>query len=407
MRILVISHKPPYPPVDGGCLATLNMCIGLADAGNEVFVLTLSTPKHPSSIERIPNDIQRKINFEIHSIPLITNVFGYITNFFFTRIPYTIQRYKKNSFKWIIRRTLRYSHFDVVQLEGLYLYPYIKGIRKNYTGKIAFRAHNVEHQIWQTLASEEKNRFKAAYFGVLTRRLARIEKKVHKKVDALVAISQPDLEWFTDNGFSKPSICVPVGYFFKNRLKDNAYKASDKPVICYIGALDWRPNTDGLIWFIDWVWPRIQSMIPDIEFHIAGKNASETLAERLMIERNIIFHGQVADSSEFIQEYPIMVVPLFSGSGIRVKIIEGMFLQRAIVATSMAVKGIEVVNNEHILIADTPESFAETVYNLVKAPHEGKRIAENAKNFAYQNFDATVLASKLTNFYKSLLSNDL
>ncbi len=79
--------------MDGGTLATLNMCIGLVKAGNTVTVLTLSTPKHPSSIERIPESLLSEINFEILSIPLTTTPFGYFYNILFTRRPYNIQRY--------------------------------------------------------------------------------------------------------------------------------------------------------------------------------------------------------------------------------------------------------------------------------------------------------------------------
>ncbi len=98
-----------------------------------------------------------------------------------------------------------------------------------------------------------------------------------------------------------------------------------------------------------------------------------------------------------------MVVPLLSGSGIRIKIIEGMHLQRAIVATSIAAKGIDIVHDEHILIADTPDDFAEAVCSLIYNPDRGKRIALNAKKHAYQNFDAIVLAKKLTEFYQKIL----
>jgi len=97
-----------------------------------------------------------------------------------------------------------------------------------------------------------------------------------------------------------------------------------------------------------------------------------------------------------------MVVPLLSGRGIRIKIIEGMYLQRAIVATSMAVKGIDIKHNEHILIADSPDEFAKAVCSLIYNPDLGKKIAHNAMEFAQNNLDAIVLAEKLTQFYKQL-----
>jgi glycosyltransferase involved in cell wall biosynthesis len=262
------------------------------------------------------------------------------------------------------------------------------------------RAHNVEHHIWENLSVEADSKLKKWYFQLLAKRISSIEKRINKSVDALVAISNPDKDWFTSNNFHNPSITIPAGYFPNKKVFDT--EIYENPTICYIGALDWLPNTEGLLWFIDWVWPRIQSEIPNIEFHIAGRNAPEELAERLIIERNIIFHGQVADSAEFLSKFPIMVVPLLSGSGIRVKIIEGMFLNKAIIATSIAAKGIEANPGEQILIADSPEVFAISVCNLVKSPEMITKIAKEGQKFASENYDATNLAYKLTQFYKDL-----
>lgn len=400
MRILIISHKPPYPPVDGGALATLNMCLGLAKAGNNVTVLTLSTQKHPSSLEIIPIEIKTLVNFEILPVNIKTTFLGYLLNLLFSLRPYNIERYISTPFKRLIKKILQNEAFDVVQLEGLYLYPYIGTVRRNFGGIVSLRSHNVEHQIWLKLAENEPNRIKRTYFSILAKRLARVEMSLNERVDAIVAIAEPDRQWFTSNSFVKPTMTIPAGYLKEEVSTDP--EPVDFPSICYIGALDWLPNIEGLIWFIDWVWPRIQSEIPEIEFHIAGRNASEELAERLITERNIIFHGQVSSSSAFLSRCPVMVVPLLSGSGIRIKIIEGMYLQRAIVATSMAVKGIDIKHDEHILIADTPQDFADAVCSLIYNPDIGKRIAQNAKEFAHVNFDAVELATKLTEFYKQI-----
>ena len=121
-----------------------------------------------------------------------------------------------------------------------------------------------------------------------------------------------------------------------------------------------------------------------------------------MMERNIVFHGQVADSAEFLSKCPIMIVPLLSGSGIRVKIIEGMFLSKAIITTNIAAKGIEATHGEHLLIADSPEVFAISVCNLLSSPETVSRISQNAHIFASNNYDATNLGIKLTQFYQDL-----
>ncbi|MBQ9470738.1 MAG: glycosyltransferase family 4 protein [Bacteroidales bacterium] len=399
MKILVISHKPPYPPVDGGTIATLNMCLGMAQVGHEVTLLSTTTLKHPGEVGQIPDSIRTFMHVEYHHIDLRTNMRDGALNFVFSRWPYNIVRYIKRSFKQLINRYLSTERYDVVQLEGLYLLPYVGTIRRSHQGPIALRAHNVENSIWLSLASDEPNRYRQMYFKLLHRRLLRMEVQLNGSVDALVAISELDRLWFVEHGLQKPAITVPMGYF---RCPDGACPQHPATSFAYIGALDWIPNYEGLMWFIDGAWRRIQADVPEAEFHIAGRNAQSSLAEHLLAERKIIFHGQVPSATEYIGSYPIMVVPLQSGSGIRVKIVEGMFMGRAIVCTSSAIKGIEVEHGQHVLVADTPEGFAAHVVELMRNPELRQRLAQNAQAFASTRYDAVGLSRRLTEFYQSL-----
>lgn len=399
MKIMVISHKPPYPPVDGGTIATLNMCLGLAKVGHEVTLLSTTTMKHPGEVGQIPAEIRSLMHIEYLHIDLQTNLRNGALNFLFSRWPYNIERYIKSSFKHLIYRYLSTDSYDVVQLEGLYLMPYIDTIRRAHSGAIVLRAHNVENNIWMSLANEEENRNKHFYFNLLHRRLLRMETSLNGSIDALVAISEPDRQWFVAHGLTKPSITVPMGYFHSPNEDGGQHPATS---FAYIGALDWIPNYEGLMWFIGGPWARIQAEEPEAEFHIAGRNAQASLAERLLAERKIIFHGQVPSAIEYLSSYPIMVVPLQSGSGIRVKIVEGMFMGRAIVCSSTAIMGIEVEHGRHVMVGDTPEEFAAHVVELMRNPGLRQRLAHNAQEFASKHYDAVRLAQSLTEFYQSL-----
>lgn len=401
MKILIISHKPPYPPVDGGTIATLNMCLGLAKVGHEVTLLSTTTLKHPGEVGQIPAEIRSLMHIEYQHIDLQTDLRNGALNFLFSRRPYNIERYIKSSFKHLIYRYLSTEQYDIVQLEGLYLVPYIDTIRKHHQGPIALRAHNVENNIWLSLANEERNRYKRRYFQLLHRRLMRMETGLNSSIDALVAISEPDRQWFESHGLTKPSITMPMGYFSK-ATPASEQQAQPATSFAYIGALDWIPNYEGLMWFIHRAWPHIQAQEPDAEFHIAGRNAQASLAEQLLTERKIIFHGQVPSATDYLNNYPIMVVPLQSGSGIRVKIVEGMFMGRAIVCTSSAIMGIDVRHEQHVLIADTPEEFANHVVTLMRNTELREKLARNAQEFATKHYDAVRLAQSLTEFYQSL-----
>jgi len=212
------------------------------------------------------------------------------------------------------------------------------------------------------------------------------------KVDLFVAIAESDLIKFQKFGLTQKSIVVPIG------LDETLYKPDDssftKPMsVSFIGSLDWMPNIEGLNWFLETAWPRIYNAHPSLEFHVAGKQTPSSLMN-LKIP-NVIFHGEVDDAPEFINEHSVMIVPLLSGSGIRAKIIEGMMLGKVIITTSLGLEGINAKHAENILIADTPEDFVMNVQFCLENPKRLKEIGQEARDFALNHFSNLAIAQVL------------
>jgi len=222
-----------------------------------------------------------------------------------------------------------------VQLEGLYLKPYVQLIRKLHKKLIVYRAHNVEYTIWQGLASRPGNCLKKLYLRNLAERIHRYESDFMNRYDLLVPISEQDKASLNDMGNTKPACVIPVGIMpenFRQVISDISPKS-----LFFIGALDWMPNQEALCWFIDEVWLNLKQTYPLLSFHVAGRNAPSRITKKCF-QNGIEFHGEVPDSLAFMDAYDIMVVPLFAGSGIRVKIIEAMARSKMVVTTSIGHK---------------------------------------------------------------------
>ncbi|MFV0266997.1 MAG: glycosyltransferase family 4 protein, partial [Draconibacterium sp.] len=174
------------------------------------------------------------------------------------------------------------------------------------------------------------------------------------------------------------------------------------PSLFHIGSMEWGPNQEGLLWFVRNCWPAIHQKYPDLKFYVAGRNAPAWMAKKFD-QPNVQFLGEIADAYEFMNSKAIMVVPLFSGSGMRVKIIEGMALGKSIVSTPIGVEGIEVEKNRHILIAETAEQFVDAVSELVDNKELFENIGRNAIGFIHEKFDNLAAASKLIDFYKQYI----
>jgi len=401
MNILIIHNKLPYPPKDGGAIAVLNMATSLADAGHKVTLLCFNTKKHHYNPERIPEEIRKKIRFKTVLLDNIVKPHKAISNLLFSRKPYIATRFFSKNFSKALINELN-TDYDLVQIEGLYMCHYIPVIRKYSEAKITYRAHNIESEIWQRTTQITKDPFKKVYLKILSKRLFRFEKSTLNKYDGLIPISERDLKQLNNLGNKKPSLAIPTG------ININNYPKAQKPLpeknLFFIGALDWAPNQEGLLWFIDKVWPSILSKFPDLKLHIGGRNAPTSLIEKLKHTNNVVFHGELEDAQQFYHNNGIMVVPILSGSGIRIKILEGMAYGKIITTSSIGAEGIGISHKENIFIANTKEEYIKSIQDILQNLNneELDSISSCARKFITLNYSNSSLADKLYTFYKEI-----
>lgn len=394
MKILILSNKVPFPPRDGGALATADMIRGLAAAGHRVTLLAINTSRHPFT-GRV-SDIESSFNIRFSTVKLDTSIriCRAWKNFFFSHLPYNIERFWSEQIKEYIKRHLEEETYDMVQLEGLAMALYLPVLRKMHNGPVSLRAHNAEHEIWERNSAQSGFFLKRLYLRVLARRIRRFEHSVLQNTDLLVPISDRDAETFKKLGYKGPCKVIPCGFSPVERTGP----LTGDPSLVFIGALDWMPNQEGLKWFLREVWPVLHRHNRSLQFHVAGRNAPASVG-RDCRRPGVHFFGETGDSQQFLAPGWVMVVPLFAGSGIRIKIIEGMALAKAIVATSVAAEGIPAVHGEHLLIADDKESFVNGILPLLADREKIRVMGEKARELVREKFDTFVLSAELTDFY--------
>lgn len=396
MRILQLMNKVPWPPKDGGAIACLNMTKGFAMLGHEVTVLSMNTSKHHISLKDMPAELRNRADFRLVEVPAYINWFEAALNLLFSKLPYNAQRFISDEYSFELVKLLTEKTFDVIQLEGLYLCPYIPVIRKYSEAKIAYRAHNIEYEIWARTASLSEG-FKSRYLKNLSKRIKRFEISYLNSYDILVPITDRDGQILDELGNTKPRHTSQTGIDFASLVP--TAKKLEFPSLFHIGALDWAPNQEGLIWFFNHCWPKIHSQNPDLKFYLAGRNAPEWFVRHVKLD-GVEYLGEINDAYDFINSKAIMVVPLFSGSGMRIKIIEGMSLGKPIVTTDIGTEGIPTENGNNILIANTADDFTEAIFRLINDRELSNRIGKNAIGFIQEKFDNLSQAGSLIEFYK-------
>ncbi|MBO7433589.1 MAG: glycosyltransferase [Salinivirgaceae bacterium] len=398
LRILVLCNKMPYPSNDGGTIATLNMIMGLAAQGNKVDVLAMQTPKHNFPLAKLSDELKQNIDW--HSVWIDTDIkLGQLLkNLLFSKLPYNAERFVSEEFKTKLENLLKQNTYDIVQLEGLYLSSYISTIRKYSKSAISLRSHNVEAQIWERLAETETNPVKRIYKRILSRRIGKLETQTLKQIDVLVPITLNDAEKLPFN--PQCTYVTPTG------IEPQKFAPYKEPAVgkslFYIGALDWEPNQEAVLWFVRNVWADVQCQHPDWEFHIAGRNAPSSFARELA-KYPVVFDGQVASAQEFIELHNIMVVPLLSGSGMRIKIIEAMAHSRCVVTTPIGAEGIDAENGRQILIGSSPDELKMLILKAIGDSEYTRSVADEAFAYTNANFSNRVIISGLNQFYKQWL----
>ncbi|NJK94998.1 MAG: glycosyltransferase [Bacteroidales bacterium] len=241
---------------------------------------------------------------------------------------------------------------------------------------------------------------KRFYLSNMARRYKRYEKHLFSNAEAVMPISEQDKKEILS--FSSPGILkyMPFGIDPGKYLSD--YQG-DGNTICFMGALDWIPNQHGLKWFLNMVWPTLKEKLPNLSFHIAGRNAPDWMKSLLNTER-VFFHGEVTNAKAFIVNYPIMIVPLFSGSGVRIKILEGLALERAIVSTSKGVEGLDVVHGKQLMIADNPTDFCNHLIKITNDIFLQQKLSEEARSFVCAGYDNNSLKIGIAEFYNEVLA---
>lgn len=398
MKILQLANKVPYPPKDGGSIATFAMTKGFRELGHDVSVMAMSTSKHPVREEDIPEKIRKEIRFILVHVDTDICPMKAARNLLFSRMPYNAERFVNREFGDHLARLLMEESFDVIQLEGLYLAPYVPLIRELSEALIAMRAHNIEHEIWER-SVQQRSGLKRWYTGIIAKRVKKMELDCMNLYDAMVPITRRDGDQLRSMGCKLPGHVSPTGINMEDFRKYN--NKPEFPSIFHIGALDWSPNQEGLDWFLKNIWKDLHSRYPGLKFYIAGRNAPDSI--RNIREPNVVFLGEVDDAYTFMESKAVMIVPLLSGSGMRIKIIEGMALGKSIVSTSIGAEGISVEHGKDILIADDPQKFREGIETILDNFDTFEVIGRNALDFVEKNYDNLSISKALVAFYKELI----
>lgn len=386
MRILFMNKRPLFPPTTGGHLRTLHILKHLA-RWHDITYLCNVQAHEGNALSAMEALGLRVVAIPWYETPRHTlRFYGDLARNLFSMYPFNVNKDYDPRLRARAAELLHGQPFDLLICDFVQMARNVLGLKA--PAKLLFQ-HNVEAQIFQRHAEQDSGWLRRWYMGHQARKMRRFESAAGQYFDGVIAVSQADKDRFlADYGWQHVQVidtAVDTDYFQPVPQPSEAHR------VVFVGSLDWLPNADGIRFFVDRIWPRILEQVPQAHFQVVGRNPAPALL-RLQQRPGVEIVGTVPDVRPYLAQAAVVVVPLLVGGGTRMKIFEAMAMRRAVVSTPLGAEGLPVRHAEHILLADTPQQFAEQVLRLLTQPELRQQLAERAYQYVTQNFASEIVA---------------
>lgn len=373
MKILVVASKIPWPPVDGGRIATYEPMRHLTACGHRIGFLGFGSQSTADELRAHASlFFSRAIQHRTES-----DVFSAAWSLL-SPLPYTAAKYRAGRMTAALREVFREEQFDLVQLEGTHMAHYLAEIQRHGVPTV-LRLHNVEADLAQRYARTVKGPLRL-FVEEQARRMRRFEMAACRQASLCLAITEEDAEIIRKRVPDAQVAVSPAGVDLERYAPR---PMSEEPgTVAFVGALDWPPNADSVRWFRSEIWPRIRAEEPTARWIVVGKGPSAEMLRWPEEDRSIIVTGYVDDVRKYLDVASVVVVPLRSGGGMRLKILEALASAKPVVSTPLGAEGIAAQAGRDIILAPTAALMASEVVRLLRAPAERFRMGQNARQAA-------------------------
>lgn len=385
-RVLSVMGRVPWPMDDGWKIRCGNLLLGLRDAGAELDLLAFGDPSAtpPAPFDTLFN--RRLLAPRESSYSVASLVRGVVT-----RTPLPVWNYRDEQLRQL-SASLRAQTYDVVLVEDVVMTPYVEGLRS--TIRIV-DMHNVESLLLERFAAQTGSFAKAAYANMTARKLRRFESATLARFDAALVCSENDEMALRSLAGADGTIAViPNGvdcsYF--SPMHAPGRKLADGRAIVFVGSMDYHANSSAMCYFVDRVLPLVLAR-HDARLTIVGKNPTADV--RALAGDRVTVTGAVDDVRPFVAGADVVIAPLLVGGGTRLKILEAMAMQRAVVSTSVGCEGITARHGHELLIADGAPEFAGQIDRLLTDGSLRTAMGSAARHFVLENYDWHVVNRRL------------
>lgn len=392
MKVVLVDGDVSFPANSGKRLRTLNLMLPLARRHQITYIGRCA----PGSLEaREAPAFLRDHGIEpilVHDpVPAKTGPGFYLrlARNLVSPLPFSVASHQSPEMAEVVNRVARTQPVDLWQFEWT---PYLAMLDPSHPAPRLVMAHNVDTLIWQRYAENESSLFKRTFCWLQRKKMEQFEHQAFQQADRVVAVSADDAD-LVRTKFGQPDVDVVengIDRGFFEAVQPNRHPQR----ILFLGALDWRPNLDGLELLLDRIFPEVRRQEPKAELAIVGRHPSQRLKERIAQVPGASLHADVADVRPFLGSASVLAVPLRIGGGSRLKILEALASGLPVVSTTVGAEGLNLVPGEHYTLAE-PEAMATALVDVFHHPERLQKLVQKARPLVLDQFDWQVLAGKL------------
>ena len=382
MRILFLSQLLPFPLDAGPKIRSHYVLQYLAEAGHEVKLLCFV---RPMDSDHDINEV-RKICSSVETLPLVRSRFKDISDglhSFFSATPFLILRDQVTSMERKVDQIVRGRSFVALHADQLWMAPY--GMKGTEPRLKVLDQHNAVFMVPRRMAESQRNPLTRAVLRFEASKLETFERLACDLYDRVVWVTEQDRRAVgSANGHRGERSCViPIA---TDPSKISPLVRSMPFRVTFIGGMHWPPNLEGVNWFAEKVWPRVSQALPSAVLTLIGKGAPKKLCRQERMAR-VEVAGYVSDLQQYLRETAVFIVPIRSGAGMRVKILDAWCWGLPVVSTSVGAEGMRTVSGDNLLIADDEGSFAENLIRVFQDHDLGRRLSGNGRATVEKFYD--------------------
>jgi len=387
MRILFTSLAFPFPASNGNRMRNSSLVRALAQEGHDVTLVAFTSDADRQHLPLAAPYCRTVIPVPLPSPGPARSLVTRFVSALRAR-PYGVLRFRSAAMQSALRDELAAQAYDAIFCDDIYM---LGNLPPECPLPVLLNKHDLTFEIMQRYARFESNPLKRAYIAFEARNVRAWEIESCRRVRAILACSQRDLD-ILRGLCSKPGFAV-----VPNVIDVDAYAPvaeSDGRTVLYVGAMDWLPNRDAVRYFVARILPELRRLSPGVRLVVAGRALPPDFQRELRAP-DVVFTGEVADMRAQIATAAVSIVPLRIGSGTRLKIMEAAAMERPVVSTSIGAEGLNFVNGSEIEITDSPGEFARIAAALLSDPQRREAMGKAARVRVMQEYSIQALRRSL------------